>query len=243
MSSTNNGKIFYNNLLAGSTITATSQALGFEKEYLGNNNQGVVWRSTSISTNNLTMTFANYTQVQGVVVMNHNLVAGDTFLFQASNDGFTTTLQSIAVDPLRGFVEISWPAPYYKSYRLRMAKASGTYIQVGEIYLVGSAYTFERNFKWNYTFTREINRNSKQTTGGQVYRKTRFIRRGFNIDFEGMTDIQKQTFETISENDYICFLPTGSTGELYYGIIDFSDYTHVYTNFWDASVTFMENPK
>ncbi|MCP5053367.1 MAG: hypothetical protein GY940_39750 [bacterium] len=246
MSIIDNGKIFYGNLIANTTLTATSEAVGFEKEYLYNNNQGVVWRSTDNTENNLQMTFGSNTEVKGIVVINHNLVSGDTFLFEASNDAFATApAQSVAVDPDIGFVEVAWGSPFYTDYRLRMSNpgSGDSYIQVGEIYLFGSSYEFERNFKWNYTYTREINRNSKQTTSGQVYRKTRFIRKGFNLDFGGITDTQKETFETISENDYICFLPTGAGGDLYYGIVDFSSYTHVYTNFWDASVTFMENPK
>ncbi len=247
MSSINNGKILYGNLIGSTTISGNpdppgASAPGFELEYLSNNNQGVVWRSLDTTENKIQMSFGSATEVKSIVVLNHNLVSGDTFFFEASNDNFENTDESVAVDIVSGMVEVAWGSPFYKDYRLRLAKVSGSYIQVGEIYLVGAAYDFERNFKWNYSYTREINRNSKQTTSGQVYRKTRFVRKGFNLDFEGMTDNQKETFEEISENDYICFLPTGSGGDLYYGIIDFSSYTHVYDNFWDASVTFMENP-
>jgi hypothetical protein len=244
MSSINNGKIFYGNVFGDiTTFDTTTEADGFGKEYLGNNNQGVVWRSTAITTTDIDMSFAGDIAVKGIVVMNHNLVSGDTCLLEGSDNAFATypaAAESVPVDITDGFVEVDWS---YKDYRLRLSKQTGTYIQVGEVYLFNSAYEFERNFKWNYTYTREINRNSKQTTSGQVYRKTRFVRKGFNLDFTGMTDDQKDKFEIISDDDYICFLPTGSTGELYYGILDFSTYTHVYNNFWDASITFMENPK
>jgi hypothetical protein len=224
------------------SITATTYAPGFEAPYVGNSNPGVVWRSTGITENTIDVSFLNQTQVKGVVVLTHNLEAGDTFAFEASNDGFGNVLQTVNIDPADGFKEVTWPAGYL-DYRVRMAKNSGSYIQVGEVYLFASSYQFERNFKWNYTYTREINRNTKQTTSGQVYRTTRFIRKGFNLDFEGINDAQRQTFEDISESDYICFLPTGSDGELYYGVVDFSSFTHVYSNFWDASMTFMENPE
>ncbi len=202
-----------------------------------------MWRSTAITTNDIDMSFDSATAVKGIVVMNHNLVTNDTCLLEGSDNAFADyplNAESVPVDISKGFVEVDWN---YKNYRLRLVKQTGTYIQVGEIYLFSYAYEFERNFKWNYTYTREINRNSKQTTSGQVYRKTRFVRKGFNLDFTGITDVQKEKFETVSDDDYICFLPTGSTGELYYGILDFSNYTHVYNNFWDASITFMENPK
>jgi hypothetical protein len=235
----NNGKILYNNLIENCTVTVTTEAAGFEKEYLFNNNQGAVWRSTGIGENIIQMTFDSAAAIKGIAALNHNLETGDTFYLEASDNNFSTTAQSQAVDPGKGFVEVNWN---YQYYRLRLQKTAGDYIQVGEIYLFGSAYEFERNFKWNYSYTREINRNSKQTTSGQVYRKTRFIRKGFDLEFDGMTDTQKENFESISENDYICFLPEGSSGTLYYGIVDFSSYTHVYTNYWTANLTFMENP-
>jgi hypothetical protein len=226
--------------MANSTLSVSSEAEGFEKEYLVNKNQGVVWRSTGINENIIQMTFDSTTAIKGIVVLNHNLEPGDTFYLEASENNFSTTAQSQAVDPGKGFIEANWN---YRYYRLRLQKTAGDYIQVGEIYLFGSTYEFERNFKWNYSYTKEINRNSKQTTSGQVYRKTRFIRKGFDLEFDGMTDTQKENFESISESDYICFLPNGTSGGLYYGIVDFSTYTHVYTNYWNASVNFMENPK
>jgi hypothetical protein len=235
-----NGKIFYNNLIESCTVTTTTEAGGFEKEYLFNRNQGVVWRSTGITENNIQMTYGSAAAVKGIAVLNHNLESGDTFKFEASDNNFSTTAQDADLDPAKGFVEVDWN---YQYYRLRLSKSAGDYIQVGEIYLVGCCCAFDRNFNWNYSYTREINRNSKQTTSGQVYRKTRFIRKGFDLEFNGMTDTQKETFEDISESDYICFLPNGSSGDLYYGIVDFSTYTHVYTNYWNASVNFMENPK
>lgn len=234
-----NGKIFYDNLIAGSLITVTTEAEGFEKEYLRNCNQGVVWRSTGITENEIRLTFDQAVTVKGIVVMNHNLDSGDSFFFEASDNDFSTIAQSETVDYNRGFVEVDWD---YPCYRLRLAKSSGDFIQVGEIYLAGTAYEFERNYRWNYSYTKEISRNASQTTSGQVYRKTRFVRKGFNLEFDGMRDQQKEIFEAISENDYICFLPTGSEGDLFYGISDFSAFTHVYADYWSTSFTFMENP-
>lgn len=251
-----NGKIFYNNLIETPTISVSSEVVGFEKEYLGNKNQGVVWRSEGSASDPepiVSMTFTDSggqpmaAGVAGVVVLNHNLQNGDELYFECSNNAaFDDVAPNIVYTSPniweKGFTEVAWNQPYY---RLRMKKNTpGTdYVQVGEIYLVGSVYPFDRNYRWNYSFTKEINRNSKETTSGQIYRKTRFIRKGFSLDFDGMNDTQKETFETISENDYICFLPTGSSGDIYYGIIDFSSYTHVYSDYWSANITFMENPK
>lgn len=249
-----NGKIFYNNLIANAAVSASSEAAGFEKEYLYNNNQGVVWRSTGITGTTITMAFTDdlgspaATPVKGIEVMNHNLESGDTFVFEYSANGTDFTPHAASVDWQTGLLELdtdsenpdNWSYPYY---RLRMSKSSGDYIQVGEIFLIGSRYDFERNFQWNYTYTREINRNSRQTTSGQIYRKTRFIRKSYNLSFDGIDDAQKEIFETIAEDDYVCFMPTGSGGDLHYGIIDFSAFNHIYTNYWSASFTFTENPK
>lgn len=248
-----NGKIFYNNLTANSTITVTppqgydGAAVGFDCQYLGNNNPGVVWRSATNAAHFIDMVFETggapvSTPITGIVIMNHNLVENDTLTLCAANDAAFTSgvLGPVTIPWQKGFMEVSWSKPYY---RLEVAKTSGEYIQVGEIFLVGCAYEFIRNYNWNYAYTREITRNSKETTSGQIYRKTRFIRRIFDLDVDGISDTQKEIFEDISLHDYICFLPNGVSGELYYGIIDFSTYTHVYNNYWAASITFMENPK
>jgi hypothetical protein len=238
-----NGKIFYNNLISSSTLGGGTPVTGYETKYLADNNPGTVWRSAIVPPNTgiVTMSFNGVTPVKGIVVLNHNLVSGDTFKFEASTlSDFSTVAESEDIDLPQGYVEVNWE---YQYYRLVMTKSTGSYYQLGEIYLFGSSYEFDRNFKWNYTFTREINRNAKQTTSGQVYRKTRFIRGGFTLDFEGITDDQKTKFEAISENDYICFLPFGDSTQMYYGTIDFSAFTNVYTNFWNVNAAFTESPK
>jgi len=243
MTNENNGTIFYNNLALSAEVTASAWATGFGPEYIVNNNQGVVWRSNGITEESILLSFgATPTPAKGIVVLNHNLTeAGDTLQVEGLNSVGTVIINE-AVNKTSGYLVFAGDTSLCTQYKLKVAKATGTYMQIGEIYLFGNSYLFERNYKWNYTYTREINRNSKETSSGQVYRKTRFIRKGLNLDFEGMTDVQKDKFETISESDYICFLPNGTSGELYYGIVDFSSYTHVYNNFWDASMTFMENP-
>lgn len=235
-----NGKIFFNNLCADATLSVTTEASGFEKEYLCNHNQGVVWRSTGITENIIQISFADAIAIKGVVVLTHNLESGDSFYFEASADNFATVAQSETIDHSKGFIEVEWN---YKDYRLRMQKSSGDYIQVGEIYLPGSVYDFSRNYSWGYSYFKEINRSAKQTTSGQIYRKIRYIRQGFNMDFEGLSDAQKEIFGEISESNYICFLPQGISGEIYYGIIDFSTFVHLYENNWNTTATFTENPE
>jgi len=251
----NNGKIFYNNLIGQCTLTTTptASATGFGVENLYNSNPGVVWRSQTTAEHAIKMTFSSKTIVKAIAVLNHNLVSQDTLVFEAAkNQDFSGDKASATIDSTVGYKEIPWSETDWNVifsytgiiyYRLRVSKTSGSYIQIGEIYLAGSTYSFERNFKWSYSYTREINRNSRQTTSGQVYRSTRYIRRGFDLEFEGMSDTQKQTFETIANSDYICLLPYDSDGDLYYGTLDFSSFTHVYNNYWNASFNFMENPK
>jgi len=253
------GQILYNNLAPVADITVTSAAEGFGAEYLVNNNQGVVWRSTDSTTQTITLSILENgsptsVMVKGLAVLNHNLEGNDTITLQVAGDiNFTNPSAEMTVtksndkgfwveheieNGTEGFTEP------YSYYRIVITKnVAADYIQVGEIYLGGGLCNFERNYNWNYTYTREINRNTLQTTSGQVYRKTRFTRRGFNLDFSGISDTQKNDFEVVADSDYICFLPHGDTGELYYGYIDFSSFTHAYNNYWNAGISFMENPK
>lgn len=241
------GKIYYDNMIGEAVLTASSSAAGFGIEYLTSANPGVVWRSEVSATGEeqvIQITYPSSTPINGIVVLNHNLLPTDTFRFEAStlvDFSDPGSIVSIDLAPSSGAVEnLDWN---YRYYRLRLQKAPDTYIQIGEIFLFASCYEFPRNFKWNYTYTQEINRNSNQTTSGQVYRKTRFIRKSFDLEFEGFTDNQKGTFEKIAENDYICFLPYGVPGDLYYGTVDVSTFTHVYHDYWSAALHFMENPQ
>jgi hypothetical protein len=251
------GQILYDNRAPMADITVTSAAEGFGAEYLVNNNQGVIWRSADTTPQTITLSFLEDETpvplwVKGLVILNHNLEGSDTVTLQGSDSiSFPEPVEEMTITPDSGFwveyedggstVGFTQAFPYY---RITITKnVAADYIQVGEIYLGGSLCTFDRNYNWNYTYTREINRNTLQTTSGQVYRKTRFTRRGFNLDFSGITDTQKSEFEDVADSDYICFLPHGDTGEMYYGYIDFSSFTHAYNNYWNAGVSFMENPK
>lgn len=241
-----NGKIFYNNIISNAVVSASTSAAGFDAGYLINKNQGVVWRSVSGDDQHIDIKFqsggvpVNVT-VYGVVVLNHNMTGSETFRFSVLGDANRV----VTIDKTTGLGLVVTPSGWQASdFRIELDKNSvSSYVQAGEVYLIGSQYQFERNYSWNYSYTKEINRNSRETTSGQIYRKTRFIRKGFNLEFAGINDTQKNTFEDIAESDYICFMPDGAGTRLLYGIVDFSAFTHVYDNYWNATITFTENPK
>lgn len=228
-----NGKTYYNNKMSSANIGCT-ETPKFEKKYFTDTNPGTVWRGTSID-ETINITFDADTPIKGVALFNHTC---DAITFEGSTDAAFTSPETIQLNS-KGFIGVDWD---YQYYRL-LCSATGAYNEIGLIYLAGSVYAFEQNYKWNYSYYKEITRSSRETTSGQTYRKTRFSRRGFNLNFDGMSDTQKETFEAISENDYICFLPTGTEGPIYYGFVEFSEFRHLSPNFHNCNLRFMENPK
>jgi hypothetical protein len=242
-----NGKVFYNNILTPAniannllTLSVTTETPTYEKKFLYDNHPGTLYRTTAITTQYITFSFTTPTSIKGIAILNHNLLTGDTFTFEASSTSNFSSPVSQVIDPLKGWVEISWN---YQYYRIKMSKSTGSYIQVGEIYLFTGAYEFENNFNWNYTKTKEIVRKSSLSTSGQTYRKTSYIRYGFNLSLTLLSDTQQQLFETIGESDYVVLFPYGTTGQKYYGCLDFGPFTHTSPNCWAVNAVFTENPK
>lgn len=233
-----NGKIYYNNCIGSSTITAPA-ASGFGTGYLTDSNPGTVYRSTG-QTADIVFTFPGAVTIKAVVILNHNLITGDSFIFQGSNSPSFTNPSEISIDTGTGFAEIDFDAFTY--YRLRLNRTTGAYCQVGQIYFASETYEFEQNYRYNFTARHEVTWLSKTTPSGQVYRKKQFVRKGFSLEFELISGGQKTTFEEISENDYICLLPEFPDGPLYYGTVDFSDFKCDYVDSYSASLSFTENP-
>jgi len=233
-----NGKIYYNNCICSSTITAPAAA-GFETGYIHDSNPGTVWRSTG-QTADIVFTFPGDVTIKAVVILNHNFITGDTIVFQGSNSPTFTTSSEISIDVAAGFAEIDFDDFTY--YRLRLNRTTGAYCQAGQIFLASKIYEFEQNYGYNYTTRHEVVWLSKTTPSGQIYRNRQYVRKGFSLEFEYLTGGQKAIFEEISENDYSCFLPEGIGGPLYFGTVDFSDFKCVYIDSYSGSLSFTENP-
>jgi hypothetical protein len=233
-----NGKIYYNNSVRDCTLTAPETA-GFETGYLTDSNPGTVWRSTG-QTADIVFTFPAAVTIKAVVILNHNLITGDTFIFQGSNSPSFTTHSEISIDVTTGFAEIDFDDFTY--YRLRLNRTTGDYCQAGQIFLAQKTYEFEQNYGYNFATRHEVSWLSKTTPSGQTYRSRQYVRKGFSLEFELITGGQKTIFEEISENDYSCFLPEGIDGPIYFGTVDFSDFKCDYVDSYSASLSFTENP-
>ncbi len=245
-------KIFSNDLSGDAPCTPLTWEVGYEFPFLFDRDPYTFHRSVGIQEHTLLFDYGTPTPVKGVSVINHNIPPGDTLFFEASNDNFVTApAQSQALTTLSRTVSIKQPdgkrekvTRYdsyclvdwnYQYYRLRMQKTTGYFHQIALLYIIGDAYTFERNYNWGYTRTNNV--QFQQPT--PYKRKWKSSHTGFDFSFEGITDTQRETFGAIAENDAILYHDSDKD-TLYYGHVDFSTYTHVYTNFWDTTMNFRE---
>ena len=85
-----NGKIAYSNLATSATITATTEATGFEAANAGNWNLYDSWKGTHATQNILSFDLGAVTDVDYFAVFGHDVIDySGTIKFQWSNDGAT----------------------------------------------------------------------------------------------------------------------------------------------------------
>ncbi|OQY13978.1 MAG: hypothetical protein B6I31_00090 [Desulfobacteraceae bacterium 4572_19] len=237
-----NGVVYSDNIISDGTITVSTEATGFEKKFLSDNNQGNVWRSTVITETTITIDMGSITPIKGIVGLNTNMIDSDTTIkFESSTDDFSSTEESVDVnfDGVNIYCSADWNRRYY---RFRLTKATGTYIQMGMIYLISSAYEFERNYNWK---AKELNTqkwNTKQTDGGQIIRTLQFHKNDYSLVFEGISDDQKEIMKAISLNPYVIFFPEGIAGNLYFGSIILPEFILKHFDYNNASMIFEESP-
>jgi len=229
-------KIFYNPLKPDS-IEVSNEDSKYNRENLLDDNQGSLFKTTTITENTIRLRFAGPTAIQVAAILNHNFVTGDYINFEASNDNFAHTLRSVPIIPGTDYVEIDWQ---YLDYQYRYRKFSGSFVQIGELFLAEKAYTTEVLYNWGYKKIRKIERKENKTFGGNVYREKNSIIDGWKLPFSEIPDSQQAAFEEAAESDYSCFV---FQGQLSYGFIDADEFTHNGPGDWSGFLELYEKPK
>lgn len=262
----NESQILYTNIAADATMTATNEETDYEKEYLKDGLVSVFYRSTGITEISITFDFGTATTVQGVTVHNHNVVSGDTtYKWESSNDNFATaavesenlTLLTRTVKELNDnnvLTDATRRDAYYfaewdeRYYRVRIQKASGSYIEIGEICIWTGNNTFTKNFSIGYAAGRDRIFSAVRGAEGQIFRRRKASRQMYDLTFENLADTQKELFdEEIGENETIAFFDHMRT-QLFYGHITFQPPVNIRTTdadtpaeTWNMQGTFVEH--
>ena len=261
----NESKIYFNNLIKDATATASTEATGHAKEYLTDEILKTTWRSTVITSTTISLDFAAATPIAGVTLHYHNVVAGDTtYVVEADAAGtyspadesenlalVTRTVKEKNTNGTLTDVTRS-DAHYvddwnYRYYRLRIVKASGTYIEAGQLAIWKDVYTFPKNFNVGYTAGQENRFSSSTGTAGQEFRKQKFSRFFVSMPFKNITDAQKDKLVEAGQSDYIAYYH-GMTSKLYWGILTVNPPVNVRTidesapaELWNVTATFTES--
>lgn len=253
----NEGRMFYGNIIRDATITHDDEDTAYPYERIYNGLPSVTSRSTGIAEITITFDFGAATAIEGVAVLNHNIVAGDTtYKWESSTDNFSSTSETDDLTLLtrtvktintNGVIENatrrdahcqnSWNRRYY---RLRIQKASGSYIEIGEVYIFTGNYLFDKNYEWGYSSGREHIHTQIKTLFGGVYRKRKYSAEVGELTFQTIDDTQKEKFdEEIGEHEKIVFI-NGISGHIYYGYFVFTTPEHAFNDNWQTRALFQE---
>ena len=251
------GRVLAGNIIPDATITHSDEDSDYPKKRLYNGFPSVTCRSTGIAEITIVFDFGAATAIEGVGVLNHNIVSGDTtYKWESSTDNFSSTSETDDLTLLTRTVkdvntsgtieEItrrdahclnSWNRRYY---RLRIEKASGSYIEKGEVYILTTNYLFDKNYPWGYTSGREHIFSEIKSPFGQVHRKKKYSAEVGRLTWKQIDDTQKEKFdEEIGEHEKVIFI-NGISGHLYYGYFVFDQPVHHFTDNWTHGATFQE---
>ncbi len=253
-----NCRIFYNNVIRNANVTVNSEAASFEHEYLYDEIVGTKFRSSGTSQVIINMDLYASTAIKGIVLLDHNMEASDTtYEFEASNVSnfssvaYSGTLQfktrTVKRKNSNGVLEnitrrdayfaCQWNCRYF---RLRLKKASAN-VEIGGLLLLTGNYELEKNYNWGYTSGFERNFTSISNERGVVFKKQKYSRRIFTLNFSGLADDQKELMdEEVGENEFVVFFPKGYDGDLLYGTMEFDVPVHEYENSWSTNGNFTE---
>lgn len=251
-------KVYYNNIIKNATvISASTSETKYGIDYIKDGMPGTRWRSTVITSTTITFDFGVATAIKGVFVANHNIVAGDTtYKWESSADNFSSTSETgdltlitrtykaknsngVPMDATRrdAKYEAIWNRQYY---RLRIQKASGSYIEIGEVYIFTGNSTFTVPYTWGYSAGIRSNILENRGPFNQLIRSWRSSGRAYDFEFKQLGDTQKDIFdEEVRENEYVIFYDS-QNGEYYYGAVSLGDPKNVFTDNWEITGTFVE---
>lgn len=244
--SNNNAEIFFDNVIQDAQLSATNGDPDFPLESIRWQNQGKVFRTTTIAESQINMSFPTATAIEGIVCLNHNIVSGELFVFEASDNGFATVADYRDIDPTLGYVQVSWN---FSDYRLRFQKSSGDHMQIGEGYLPASYYQLARNFSRRIKYYPGVKFTNIKTSG-PVYRDKKSQAKEFHIDWTDLPvpDSQAAVMEQVIDNAYVCFVPGLSvaglpTRAVFYGYFEFPFFEKEYADHWQMAGFFQESSK
>jgi len=240
------GKVGYIDLMQAATLSVKSEVTTYEKGKVLNLSPDSKWKTTGITDEWILIDHGSATEIDGVFLAGTNIVSGDTsFTFK----GGTTTACSNESQNLdkaaKSYSELpSWVSKNYRYNEVRFTKASGTYGEIGKIFIFQNLYEFVKNWVVGYDETPEVRVSETFNIYGQALAEYLYKAEERRLPFVGIGDTQKKLFmETLTAqnpiNQGIVFYDNVRS-EAFYGSMRFANLIHQFNGNWNVDAFFRE---
>jgi hypothetical protein len=232
-------EISYNGTVADATLTASSKADSYEKEFVYDDSQANKWRTTSITTESLLIDHGAAKTIKTVFIDGSNIESGDTtFTIQAGTTVAATDWGPTALTKdTKSYLELNQT---YRYFLMKVTKASGSYTEFGKFELYQDRDAFTKNNQIDREMGSEKVFEIRRGRAGQIYRKFLYranIRRWTFLNIlQAQADLFDQTYGELED----CVLWDDQLQEAFYGIIDISTLTTNRCENYNCTLSFRE---
>lgn len=233
-----NLKIGYNSLLPlAASVTASSEASTCPVELIFDGDQSTIWHSTGIASEYILVDHGSAKTVKAIYIKS-NVVAGDTtFNFKAGTTSACTDY-SIALDKAnKSYKEINQT---YRYNKIEITKASGSYVEVGELVLCQDLYECTRNYQVNFETGSIAVHDVTTGMNGSLQAAFRYRAAARQYEFLNIDSTQLAMFdETLRElEEHVIYDDMKS--ESFYGRLTFGNPVNTFTTHYNIDVQFLE---
>jgi hypothetical protein len=243
----------YGNAIARPSVTlgGTAGAAGYEAAFAIDKDPRTLWKTASLDTDiTYTMDLGVTTlTVYGVVVVGHNIPT--TGLTHALLEGGTTNACGDVSQALVLNADTYTPGyhllatPVAKRYwRLNVQFAAATALQIGEVFLLGSApLAFARNYNWRGMDDVEIGKIYSDGIHGVPRQTALWERKRADLPFTNISSVQLTALQLAARNGHVVFSPESSDGFAFYGVLTLEPPVSLPGSQWDVMGHFTECAK
>ena len=243
-----NDKIYYNDLIAKNnddnltSIATTTEATGYDIEYVQDYSPSTKYRSTGITSQSILVIFSTPQTIKAVAWAGANVENGDTtFKIEAGSNSATTDENLNLTKASKGVAELDGSTGWnYKFFKITVTKASSSYVEFGKISLLADFYEFSRCYNWNYSTGYFTEFSNNVGAYGQIFKKKKYSKKIFNFQFEWIEQSQAEKFdEDIRDYAYI-WLYSEDYSEVFFGVADFGTLMAVRNGYYSITLDFQE---
>lgn len=203
-------RILWNNTATSATLSATTEDSDYPVENIQDIRTKKVYRSTDDDDERIV--FSGSATASYVVILNHNFTSGSTIKIEGNNtDSWGSPSFSETITYNSGIMIHSFTEATYSFWSLSIDNASNpdTYIEVGFVFI--GTYLQMPKMKRDQTLPKNVDTYQKIGRGGNVFGGINYNYRNFGVNFNYLTNTQRQSintmFETVGDVTPIILLP------------------------------------